>query len=468
MDETELVVPWEKQQRMLNSSNPQTSSAVRKSFSYAGVWQDPGSAQSGAVYSDAATAAVTAAATAPFSIAHLPASLPSTSEEGCLSTDSLVAPGTSARKSSSVADPMTIIFQAGAKMKFVPFFARQGAPSLTQSSDGEVFCNFISQEEAQKIDEELFTEYAFSVDQLMELAGFSCAVAIYNVLFLCSALESAARLEILTSRFESDIFVNSSMGASLRLLRPPSKFDIAIETLKLLFNLSYAKKERDYDQKLYESTYRDLTTVIRELLVKFVEPRERRMELSFGQHFLTSVPSACYVELLFPPSNVDASLQSDDFHADPQVTLELSLFCSCRVLTYQLNSRPRSEVFGFWELCGLPLTPRSHGTVWWSWRWRGLFFQLPSDSETEDYRELKDQINPVTGRVEPPRCNPMEGLSDEQKEFEAMQLVNKIDQLQRSGLIQPGVVGEDGRVRPAEHVLELVQNISDEEDEESD
>nr|CDS24247.1 apolipoprotein A I binding protein [Echinococcus granulosus] len=180
MDETELVVPWEKQQRMLNSSNPQTSSAVRKSFSYAGVWQDPGSAQSGAVYSDAATAAVTAAATAPFSIPHLPASLPSTSEEGCLSTDSLVAPGTSARKSSSVADPMTIIFQAGAKMKFVPFFARQGAPSLTQSSDGEVFCNFISQEEAQKIDEELFTEYAFSVDQLMELAGFSCAVAIYN------------------------------------------------------------------------------------------------------------------------------------------------------------------------------------------------------------------------------------------------------------------------------------------------
>ncbi|KAL5963380.1 NAD P H-hydrate epimerase [Taenia solium] len=39
---------------------------------------------------------------------------------------------------------------------------------------------FLSQEEAQKIDEELFTEYAFSVDQLMELAGFSCAVAIHS------------------------------------------------------------------------------------------------------------------------------------------------------------------------------------------------------------------------------------------------------------------------------------------------
>ena len=42
---------------------------------------------------------------------------------------------------------------------------------------GSVF----SQKEAQSIDEELFTEYTFSVDQLMELAGFSCAVAISKV-----------------------------------------------------------------------------------------------------------------------------------------------------------------------------------------------------------------------------------------------------------------------------------------------
>ncbi|NXK87080.1 NNRE epimerase, partial [Formicarius rufipectus] len=34
------------------------------------------------------------------------------------------------------------------------------------------------QEEAQAIDQELFTEYKFSVDQLMELAGLSCATAI--------------------------------------------------------------------------------------------------------------------------------------------------------------------------------------------------------------------------------------------------------------------------------------------------
>lgn len=37
---------------------------------------------------------------------------------------------------------------------------------------------YLNQEEATKIDLELFNEYKFSVDQLMELAGLSCATAI--------------------------------------------------------------------------------------------------------------------------------------------------------------------------------------------------------------------------------------------------------------------------------------------------
>ncbi|KYO41808.1 NAD(P)H-hydrate epimerase [Alligator mississippiensis] len=44
-----------------------------------------------------------------------------------------------------------------------------GRPSHPQSG---------CQQEAQAIDQELFTEYKFSVDQLMELAGLSCATAI--------------------------------------------------------------------------------------------------------------------------------------------------------------------------------------------------------------------------------------------------------------------------------------------------
>lgn len=37
---------------------------------------------------------------------------------------------------------------------------------------------FINQEEATQIDVDLFNEYKFSVDQLMELAGLSCAHAL--------------------------------------------------------------------------------------------------------------------------------------------------------------------------------------------------------------------------------------------------------------------------------------------------
>lgn len=37
---------------------------------------------------------------------------------------------------------------------------------------------YLGQQEAINVDMELFNEYLFSVDQLMELAGLSCATAI--------------------------------------------------------------------------------------------------------------------------------------------------------------------------------------------------------------------------------------------------------------------------------------------------
>lgn len=49
---------------------------------------------------------------------------------------------------------------------------------MATTGDAKTGVKFLGQEEAQKIDEELFSTYAFSVDQLMELAGYSCAVAI--------------------------------------------------------------------------------------------------------------------------------------------------------------------------------------------------------------------------------------------------------------------------------------------------
>ncbi|VUZ51610.1 unnamed protein product, partial [Hymenolepis diminuta] len=373
-----------------------------------------------------------------------------------------------------------------------------------------------------------------------------------KILFLCSALESASRLEILTSHFESQFFADFlQWSLKADYTTQPQIFDITIDMLKFLFNLCYAKKERDYDQGLYEATFRMLTIIIRDMIVKPVSPKDRKMELvSHLVNFLTSVPSSCYEELLFPPANLDESLVKVDLHDDSTVTQALMVLVD--FLEYQLDqndktparapqllspiltvmataSKANRTIRKYFRMRILPplgsdvkrlpesgptlrnrlcnkLTAKlqnddgtaeatallifilckekvdravkysgfgnfigflsRHGLLTRSSGGKNedddTYSPESSDSETEEYRMLKDRVNPVTGRVEPPHHDPMEGLSDEQKEFEAMQLVDKIDKLQRSGLIQPGVMGEDGRVRPVEHVLELVQNIPNE------
>ncbi|KAK2717904.1 hypothetical protein QYM36_006636 [Artemia franciscana] len=88
-----------------------------------------------------------------------------------------------------------------------------------------------------------------------------------------------------------------------------------------------------------------------------------------------------------------------------------------------------------------------------------LYSDDSDDSETEEFKELEDKVNPITGCVEKPHPNPMEGMSEEQKEYEAMNLVNLIDRLQRSGIVKPCHVGEDGRPHPVDHILQLKDQL---------
>ena len=86
-------------------------------------------------------------------------------------------------------------------------------------------------------------------------------------------------------------------------------------------------------------------------------------------------------------------------------------------------------------------------------------------SDSEDYSKIRDEINPVTGRVDPPSSkNPFEGMTEEQKEYEAMKLVNAIDKLQRQGIIQPVGFGGEGvgpadAQKPAEHILQMREDF---------
>ncbi|CAM5149442.1 unnamed protein product [Natator depressus] len=83
------------------------------------------------------------------------------------------------------------------------------------------------------------------------------------------------------------------------------------------------------------------------------------------------------------------------------------------------------------------------------------------DTDTEEYKEAKPNINPVTGRVEEKLPNPMEGMTEEQKEYEAMKLVNMFDKLSRQQVIQPMGMTPGGNLTSLENAVhELVEERS--------
>ncbi|XP_037736113.1 synembryn-B isoform X2 [Chelonia mydas] len=62
-------------------------------------------------------------------------------------------------------------------------------------------------------------------------------------------------------------------------------------------------------------------------------------------------------------------------------------------------------------------------------------------------------INLITGHVEEPMPNPMDEMTEEQKEYEAMKLVNMFDKLSRDEVIKPMGVRPDGTMTPLEETI---------------
>ncbi|KAM9716532.1 chaperone Ric-8A-like [Menidia menidia] len=87
-------------------------------------------------------------------------------------------------------------------------------------------------------------------------------------------------------------------------------------------------------------------------------------------------------------------------------------------------------------------------------------YSSDSDSDTEEYRQAKDRINPVTGRVEAEQPDPMEGMTEEEKEEEAKRLIMLFNRLSRESIIQPMGVNAEGKLVP---IMGLAENsLSDE------
>lgn len=75
------------------------------------------------------------------------------------------------------------------------------------------------------------------------------------------------------------------------------------------------------------------------------------------------------------------------------------------------------------------------------------------DSDTEEYKTAKPFINPITGHEEEPMPNPIEEMTEEQKEYEAQKLLSMFDKLSRQNVIRPMGVRPDGTLAPLEETL---------------
>ena len=52
----------------------------------------------------------------------------------------------------------------------------------------------------------------------------------------------------------------------------------------------------------------------------------------------------------------------------------------------------------------------------------------------------------------------LQGMSEEQKEYEAMRLVNLMDKMERLGVVQPARLGADGKPEAVSHICQLIEN----------
>ncbi|XP_065327826.1 NAD(P)H-hydrate epimerase [Pelmatolapia mariae] len=95
------------------------------------------------------------------------------------------------RATTALAQAGTCPLPAAANSHRKDCFSSRPASTMAQA------IKYLGQEEAQHIDEELFSEYGFSVDQLMELAGLSCATAVTRAYPLTSLVKARPSLLVI-------------------------------------------------------------------------------------------------------------------------------------------------------------------------------------------------------------------------------------------------------------------------------
>ncbi|KAM9754881.1 chaperone Ric-8A [Menidia menidia] len=291
--------------------------------------------------------------------------------------------------------------------------------------------------------------------------------------------------------------------------------ELAMEILKILFNITFDTNRRKVDEE-EAAEYRRLGAILRHCLMSVADGEERTEEFhSHTVNLLGNLPLVCLDVLLSPKVqqgsieymgvNMDAvsmllhfmekrldrghklketllpSLnlltESARIHRETRKFLRSKVLPPLRDVTHrpEVGNALRNKIVRLmthidtdvkdcaaeflFVLCKESVSRfikyTGYGNAAGLLAARGLLrggrdsgiYSEDEDSETEEYREAKAHINPVTGVVEEEQPNPMEGMTEEQKEREAMKLVNMFDRLSRNNVIRPMQLGLDGTMR---------------------
>ncbi|XP_069760431.1 synembryn-A-like isoform X2 [Narcine bancroftii] len=95
--------------------------------------------------------------------------------------------------------------------------------------------------------------------------------------------------------------------------------------------------------------------------------------------------------------------------------------------------------------------------------WSEGTYSEDEDTDTEEYKEAKANINPVTGRVEERSADPMVSMTEEQKESEAMKLFILFDKLARQKIFQPMSLAPDGKLVPLDEATHPLVEVRESE-----
>ncbi|KAG2456000.1 RIC8A protein, partial [Polypterus senegalus] len=291
---------------------------------------------------------------------------------------------------------------------------------------------------------------------------------------------------------------------------PPLSHDVserAMEILKILFNITFNINKGVVDEE-DAALYRHLAAILRHCLLIQCEEEDRTEELQgHAVNLLANLPLGCLDVLLaarvghntveyldinmdcvvallgFLNRRLDRILPPlRDVHTRPEVgsTLRNKLVrlmthvdtdvkqCAAELLFVLCKENVSRFVkyTGYGNAAGL-LAARG---LLAGGRGEGVYSDEEEDTDTEEYLESRNRINPVTGRVEMPQPNPMEGMTEEQKEMEALKLVSMFDRLSREQIIEPFGVTVDGRLARLKDTMtdNAMQELENEEDEEEE